>query len=272
LGLLLLLSVAACKQPAAKPVAAEAPVAAPVTAVAEKPVEKPAEPLPLPQPARVERVLVPGDSVASVVRGSDGKPPLTVFIGGICSNANAYLSSFPEAARKQGGVVAIEGDRPCGSGYAGFHSYSWDAERQHQRIEAALAAAGVSEIPKEGIMLVGYSQGAALGEQLAAKYPGRYSKLVIIGAPTDPNAANFKNSRGLVTMACERDVTARMKAAAVSTNKMGTPSTYFQMPGCSHGQVSDAENVFGESFDWLSANERPTSANAAPVRIAGPST
>jgi hypothetical protein len=93
---------------------------------------------------------------------------------------------------------------------------------------------------------------------------------VIIAAPTDPAPRDFAKTRALVTMACSRDVTVRMKTAATATNKLGTPATYFQMPDCTHGQVADAENIFGQSFDWLAANERPVPDNVAPVRIAGP--
>jgi len=264
----LLLLLAACHRPpteSAKPAVAEPPKE-PVVAVA-------APDLP-PEPT-VEHLLVPGDLVASVVRGSTGKPPVTVFMGGVCSNANAYLRSFPHAAQKQGGVVGIEGDQLCGPGVdPRYRTYSWDANRQHARIEAALAAAGVTEIPKEGLTLVGYSQGAAIAEQLAAKYPQRYARIVLIASPTDPAPRDFARSRALVTMACSRDASlSRMKSTASATTKIGTPSTYFQMPDCTHGQVADGENIFGQSFDWLSSNERPLKGDAqnlAPVRIVGP--
>lgn len=219
-------------------------------------------------PARVERLLVPGDLIASVVRSSDGSPPLTVFMPGICSNANAYLRTFLEAARRHGGVVALEGDQPCGSA-EGFRSFSWDATRQHARVEAALAAAGVVEIPREGITLVGYSQGAALAEQMVQRWPGRYTRIVLIGAPTDPAARSFLRARALVTMSCDRDVPARMKQAARATEKAGVPATYFEMPGCTHGNVADGERVFDATFDWIRANERTLDPLAAPVRIAG---
>ncbi|MBX3234181.1 MAG: alpha/beta hydrolase [Labilithrix sp.] len=221
-------------------------------------------------PATVEKLLVPGDTVASIVRSADGKAPLSVFVGGVCSNAGAYLWSFREAAQKAGGVVALEGDQPCGPGASSdYHTFSWDASRLHARIEAALAASGVMEIPKEGITLVGYSQGAALGEQLAARHPGRYARVVVIASPRDPSPASFAKSRALVTMACDREVTARMRQAAAATKRLGTPATYLEMPGCIHGQVGDGERLFGEAFDWLAANEKPLDPTAKPTRIAG---
>jgi pimeloyl-ACP methyl ester carboxylesterase len=242
--------------------AAAAPIATPTTALAE------ATPEPEPaQRAEVERLLVPGDIAVSVVRGSDRAPPLTVFLPGLCSNASAYLQTFPEAARRQGGVVAIEGDQPCGG--AGYRSFSWDAGRQHARVEAALAAAGVTEIPRDGLTLVGYSQGAALAEQMVQRWPGRYARIVLIGAPTDPAPRNLERARGLVTMSCDRDVPARMRQAAQATSRVGVPATYVQMAGCSHGNVTDGERVFDAAFDWLRTHERAPDSRAASERIAG---
>ena len=235
--------------------------------VAETPAPH-APPKAPPPPARVERIRVPGDSVASIVRSVDLKAPTTVFLGGICSNANAYLQTFPEAAQKQGGVVAIEGDREC-SADGVFRTYSWDAGRQHARIEAALAAAGVSEIPNTGITLIGYSQGAALAEQMVQRWPDRYTRLVLIGAPTDPAPKNFAAARGVVTMSCDRDVVARMKTAATGIAKAGTPATYLQMPGCTHGGIGDGEHVFDSAFGFLNENAKSPRPSAVPIVIAG---
>lgn len=225
-----------------------------------------------PAPAKVERLLVPGDLTASVVRSHDGAAPVTIFMPGICSNANAYLQTFPEAAHRHGGVVAIEGDQPCGTN-AEYRSFSWDAGRAHARIEAALAAAGRVEIPREGITVIGYSQGAALAEQLAARWPARYARVVLIGAPTDPAPRSFARTRGVVTISCNRDVPARMKQAARATSLSGIPATYVEMAGCTHGGVTEAEHVFDTTFDWLRANERAPDPRAIAIRISGtPST
>jgi pimeloyl-ACP methyl ester carboxylesterase len=275
-GVLLMTSVIGCRSPTRKAAQAEPAVTtvipssdAGVASARRSALAVPVVATPLP-PARVEKLLVPGDIVASIVRPpADAKrPPLTVFLAGLCSNANAYFHTFPEAARKVGGVVAIEGDQPCGT-TGDFHSYSWDAQKQHLRIEAALGAAGVTEIPKEGITLVGYSQGAALAEQMVQRYPTRYARLVLIGAPTDPAPRNLARARSVVTMSCDRDVPSRMKLAAAGATKAGTPATYFEMPGCSHGNVTDGERIFDATFDFLHTNERPLDATAAPVRIVG---
>jgi pimeloyl-ACP methyl ester carboxylesterase len=228
----------------------------------------PAPPVPPPPPkARLERLLVPGDLVASVVRGADGAAPSTVFLPGMCSTAHAYLRTFPEAAQEQGGVVAIEGDQPCGA--EGYRSFSWDAGRLHARVEAALAAAGRTQIGRDGVTLIGYSQGAALAEQMVARWPERYARIVLIGAPTEPAAKNLSRARAVVTMSCDRDVPGRMKQAARAAAQAGVPTTYLEMRDCTHGNVTDGESVFASAFDWLRANERAPDPRAVDVRIAG---
>ena len=199
---------------------------------------------------------MPHDLPASIVASLDGAPPTTVFLPGLCSNANAYLQAFPEAARRQGGVVALEGDQPCGS-LKDFHSFSWDAAKLHARIDAAISAAGLTAIPSAGLTLVGYSQGAALAEQLAQRWPSRYTRIVLIGAPTDPSAARFAEARAVVTMSCARDVPAKMKEATKRFVRAGIPSTYLEMPDCTHGNITEGDRTFDAAFDFLRDSSRP---------------
>lgn len=213
---------------------------------------------------------MPGDLPASIVRSKTGEPPRIVFLPGVCSNANAYLQSFPEAAREHGGVIAIEGDAECG-GSPGFRTFSrGDYGKQNGRIEAALAAAGVTRLPAEGLTLVGYSQGATISEVLAAKWPSRYQRIVLIGSPKDPSLTQLAKTRAVATLSCSLDVPPRMKGAADRLSKVGIPSRYFEMPGCTHGNITEGEAVFGEIFGWLVANQKPLGAEPTEDVIVGP--
>jgi pimeloyl-ACP methyl ester carboxylesterase len=205
-------------------------------------------------PAEVARVDVAGDSPASFVRAADGAPPRILFLPGVCSNAYAYLLSFPEAARAHGGVVAIDGDRPCGAAGSGFRSFSWDPVRQDARLQAALGAIGGGEPPRGGYILVGYSAGAGIGELMVQRWPERYARVVLIGAPSDPSPARLAKAHRVVTMSCSRDVPGRMRDGARRVAAAGVPAEYLEMPGCTHGNIADGERVFGEAFDWLTAS------------------
>ncbi len=195
------------------------------------------------------------DIPAFVVRAElEPGAPRLAFLPGVCSSAYAYLLAFPEAARAHGGAVAIDGDRPC-VGSPGFRSFSWDAKMQDARISEALRAAGAGA-PPEGITLVGYSAGAGIGEQMAQRWPERYRRLVLIGAPSDPSVQRLVHAEGVVTMSCARDVPGRMKSAASRLRAAGVPATYIEMPGCTHGMLAEAEERLGEAFRWLEANAR----------------
>ena len=243
---LFVLGLLACHAPAEKPRVSVA-VLAPV---ATKPPEPPPPPPP-PAPAKVEQVDVPRDSPASFVRGAPGTTMHTVFMPGVCSNAYAYLLSFPEAARAHGGVVAIDGDEPC-PGVKGFHSFSWAPGVQRARIEKALAAASVV-VPKEGLTIVGYSAGASIAELMHQRWPDLFPRVVLIAPPVDPKVARLRDARAVVAMSCSWDVPYRMKAAVTALEKAHVPATYIEMPKCTHGNVADGERVFGEAFDFLDA-------------------
>jgi len=189
------------------------------------------------------------------VHGRDTPAPRIAFLPGLCSNAYGYLMAFPEAARAHGGVVAIDGDRPCGAKDSGFHSFTWSAKLQRDRIEAAFAAAGAA-IPEDGLTLVGYSAGAAIAERMHAKWPALYPRLVLIAPPKDPSIPRLKSARAVVFMSCSLDVPWRMKTAQKRLDRAGVPSLYLEMPDCAHGHIAEGERIFAEAFSWLDANDK----------------
>jgi pimeloyl-ACP methyl ester carboxylesterase len=203
-----------------------------------------------PRPAAVEEVAVSGDLPAWIVRGTNGIAPHIVFLPGICSNAGAYLYGFAEAARAHGGVLALEGDRPCGAA-KGFHSITSDPEHEEPRIEAALAAAGRDKSDSQPILLIGYSLGASLVEGLVQRFPNRYARVGLIGSPRDPSVARLKKAIAVVTMSCSLDVPGRMRGAVARLDAAGIAAKYFEMPGCTHGNLADGDRVLGDALGWL---------------------
>jgi pimeloyl-ACP methyl ester carboxylesterase len=259
-----LASLAACRDPSPRAISRnDAPqagiaqsVSPPISAtvapsIAPSTPPPPSAPPVPPTPAVVEKLLVPSDSPAFVVRGAASPAPRIVFLPGLCSNAYAYLLSFPEAARAHGGVVAIDGNEPCGAPGSGFHSFTWSRDLQRTRIDRALAAAGVAEIPAGGLTLVGYSAGSSIAEMIHQQAPERFPRLVLISPPIDVAVTKLGRARGVVTMSCSTDVPGRMKEGKKRLLAANVPSIYLEMPGCTHGNIADGERVFGEAFDWL---------------------
>jgi pimeloyl-ACP methyl ester carboxylesterase len=209
-------------------------------------------------PAVVERLAVPGDRPASIVKSADGRPPRFVFLPGICSNGGAYLYGFAEAARAHGGAIAIDGDRPCGNLHD-FSSITSDPDHEEPRFLAALSAAGVTNPQNQDVILVGYSLGATLIENLVKTHPGRYPRVILIGSPRDPRLDRLQGVGAVVTMSCSLDIPGRMKGASKRLVAAGIASMYLEMPGCTHGNIADGDRIFHEAFTWLDgfAGSRP---------------
>jgi hypothetical protein len=201
-------------------------------------------------PATVERLEIAGGPTTSIVRARDGKPPRIVFFPGICSNAGAYLHGFTEAAATHGGALAIDGEKPCGAS-GDFHSISSDPVREEKRLDAALDAAGVPLEQRSELLHVGYSLGATLLENLVKKDPARYRHVVLIGSPKDPRKDRLEKATTVATMSCSLDVPQRMKGAVRMLEQAGVRAKYFEMPGCTHGNLADGDAVFGDVFTWL---------------------
>ncbi len=239
--------------PLASTAAASAPSAPEPRASASAP-PRPSAVAP-PAPASVTRLDVPGDLPASIVASADGKPPRIVFLPGICSNAGAYLYGFAEAARALGGAIAIDGDRPCG-GSTDFHSITSDPVHEEPRIERALAAAGVESPASADIVFIGYSLGATLIENLVKRSPERYPRVILIGSPRPPRLDRLGGARAVATMSCSLDVPKRMRDAVGVLSRAGVSSAYFEMPGCTHGNLAEGDRVFSEAIAFLDESRR----------------
>ena len=181
-----------------------------------------------------------------------------LFLPGICSNAAAYLHGFAETARDFGGALALDGDRPCGAG-GDFHSITSDPNHEQPRIDRALAAAGWPDPERAEVVLIGYSLGATLVENLVRESPERYPRVVLIGSPRDPRPARLRDAHAVATVSCSLDVPARMRGAAVRLERAGVAARYFEMPGCTHGNLADSERTFTQIFRWLARAEPPWS-------------
>jgi pimeloyl-ACP methyl ester carboxylesterase len=202
----------------------------------------------------VATVDVPGDVPAFVLHGARGA--FMVFLHGRCTHGLGYVQAFQFAAAAKGTVIAPQGDQACGS--TPFRRWSPDIDKLNARVEAALRAAGYTDPSGwRDMVVIGYSEGASRAEALAQRFPERYSRAILIGAPAPPSAARLAGVRGAVMMAGERDAQETMKIGARALSAAGIPVTYIMIPGASHGQMGDGERVMREALDWLWANAKP---------------
>jgi pimeloyl-ACP methyl ester carboxylesterase len=251
----LIFSIAACRPAAIHAENHEdpAPIAIEATPQQARKKEEPA-PFVVTHPAIVEQAPVENDSPVSFVRAKSADGARIVFMPGLCSNAAAYLTAFPQAANAHGGIIAIDGDKPCGATNSGFHSFTWDARKQKSRIDHALAALQDSA-PPDGFTLVGYSAGASIAELVHEKWPALFPRLVLIAPPEDLWIEKLVDAQGVVSMSCSYDVPGRMKSGAKLLGARGVRATYMEMPTCTHGNINDGERIFGEAFSWLDRDD-----------------
>jgi len=204
-------------------------------------------------PIRIEP-LEPGASPPTfAMRGSPKGPGLIVFLHGMCGHALGYAQSFQWSASKKGTLIAPQGDRSCGGPWS---SWSKDIEALDARIAAAFRSLG-HEGPIEDVVLVGYSQGASRAEALARKWPRRYTRLILIAAPTVVDARGLTSLRSVVMMAGERDRQDLMRSGARVMKAAGVPSTFIVIPEATHGAMGPTpEKTMGEALDWLWEHQR----------------
>ena len=171
---------------------------------------------------------------------------------------SATRSRFNGAPRKKGTLVAPQGDRQCGQGP--WALWSNDIAALDRRIVEAFRALGHAE-PIDDVVLMGYSQGATRAEALARKWPERYTRLVLLGAPKATSAQGLSSLRAAVMMAGERDRQDQMKTGMRALRAAGVPATFMVIPKATHGAMGPTpEETMGTALDWLWEHSRAESA------------
>jgi predicted esterase len=188
-----------------------------------------------------------------VMRGGPLGPSRLVFLHGMCGHALGYAQSFQFSAAKRGLLIAPQGDKPCQGPWA---SWSNDLDKIDSRIVAAFRRAGSPDAVLD-VAAIGYSQGALRAEDLARKWPERYTRLVLIASPRVASARGLERVRSAVMMAGERDRKDLMKDSVRVLEQAGIPTTFMVIPEATHGAMGPTpEKTMGEALEWLFAHDR----------------
>jgi pimeloyl-ACP methyl ester carboxylesterase len=206
-------------------------------------------------PIRMEELVPDAGSPMFVMRGEPHGRERLVFLHGMCGHALGYAQSFQFSAARWGTLIAPQGDRICGK--APWALWSADIDALDARIVEAFRALG-EPLPIDDIVLMGYSQGATRAEALARKHPQRYTRLVLLGAPSATRANGLRALRGAVMMAGEHDRQDQMKAGVRALTAIGIPCTFIQIPEATHGAMGPTpEQTMGEALEWLFTHSKP---------------
>lgn len=188
-----------------------------------------------------------------VLRGEPRGPEKLVFLHGMCGHGLGYAQAFQFSAARFGTLIAPQADVVCGKGP--WAKWSGDLVALDARITAAFRALGVPE-PLQGVVVLGYSQGATRAEALARRWPQRYTRLVSMAAPRAPSPRGLSLDSA-VMMAGSRDRQDLMKAGARALLAAGIPTTYMVIPGATHGAMGPTpEETMGKALAWLFQHSR----------------
>jgi predicted esterase len=198
-------------------------------------------------------VAVEGDQAVHVVHAPGGVRGAIVYLHGRCTDPAIDLGRIAQAAGAHGTILAPQGDEGCPGG----HTFLWTTSVQaiEPRIERALKAVGAERggaLDTDQVTLMGYSEGAARAEQLARAFPARYPRVILIGAPTAPAAANLGGARAVALLAGQKDRQDLMKIGLQSLEHAGKPARFFELPGADHGEFGpDGARVVGDALTFV---------------------
>lgn len=199
-------------------------------------------------------LAVPGDGAAHVSHGIRGDGRVVVYLHGRCSDPVTDLRSWGGLATRFGTMIALVGDVACDNG---TKEWSLDESLLEERIEGALAElerVRSERVLKSDAILVGESQGASRVERLAARYPERYRRLVLIGAPSAPSFERLRNAVAVATLAGSREPQEDMTRGARALESAGLASRFFELPGAAHGEYGpEGQRVMTEALTFVSA-------------------
>jgi predicted esterase len=188
----------------------------------------------------------------TVIWGAPGDDRAIVYLHGRCGEPRA-VEAWARAASAYGTVLALRGDIDCPS--PGRARWGLDPEALEGRLLAALASASDARgtpLQHDEITVVGYSQGAARAEALAAASPARFSRLVLVSGPDAPAPANVATARSIALLAGERDRRRHIEQAFARLLADGFPVRYWMLPSARHGEYGPrSEAVFADVFAWL---------------------
>jgi predicted esterase len=226
-----------------------------------------AERAPRAGPIRMETLDHTARPPTFVMRGEPRGEARIVFLHGMCGHGLGYAQAFQFSAARKGTLIAPQGDVLCGKGP--WAKWSKDLDALDARIESTFRALGLNG-PLEDVLVVGYSQGATRAEALARKWPERYSRLILMGAPQAASPRGLEHLRGAVLMAGELDRKDLMQAGTQSLKRAGIPASFRVIPEARHGAMGpEPEKTMGEALDWLWENQREARAKAPASQPAG---
>ena len=206
-----------------------------------------------PPPAGLVELTAADGQKVLVVYGSAGQKRVLVYLHGRCDDPRDELATFADGVRGQGNIVAPVGTEKSGC-LGGTTQWSGDLGRVEAQIRAAVAVAEQNVKGKwalEDQVLIGYSQGAARGEDLLPAHP-RFRRVIFLGAPVAPDVRHYGGVVAAAFLAGERDRRDLMITGEQALRRAGKPVKFFLLPGAEHGDFGpQGDAIMGAALAFV---------------------
>jgi pimeloyl-ACP methyl ester carboxylesterase len=119
-----------------------------------------------------------------------------------------------------------------------MNRWATDIAALDARIDAAIAAVATVkhiELDANRPLLIGASMGATRAMQLAHRYAGKYTQLILIGAPEAPVANDLAGVRRVALLAGENEDQTTMRDGQLALSSAGIDAQFWELPEATHG-------------------------------------
>lgn len=184
-----------------------------------------------------------------VRRGDARKTPI-VLLHGICGEPKNSCAAFAPFAGSD--LVCARGDMECPAGGA-MWSGGAGAIGRIDRAIAEASDSGVRFDPSAPRVLVGFSQGAYVALRAARAAPGKYPRVMLIGAFVSPSRADLE-AAGITRLALAAgDLDGASRTMRETTQKLvaeGFDARFVSLGRVGHTYVPDDAQKLATAVDW----------------------
>lgn len=182
--------------------------------------------------------------------------PLAVFLHGMCALPEWECPVF-QGATSSSWLLCPPGPAACEGGGAMWVGTGAALEKRVDKSVALLAASEPEKVDLGRRVLIGYSLGAPAALRIALAQPGRWQRLMLVNAGTEPSAAQLRKAgiTRVALVAGDQDATAsKLKKTQKRLAASGIDARYFSMGKVGHYFDASSAERLSEALGWIGAD------------------
>ncbi|MCK6538135.1 MAG: hypothetical protein L6Q84_34610 [Polyangiaceae bacterium] len=182
--------------------------------------------------------------------------PLAVFLHGMCALPEWECPVF-QGATSSSWLLCPPGPAACDGGGAMWVGTGLELQKRVDKSVSLLSTSEPDKVDLGRRVLIGYSLGAPAALRVALAQPGRWQRLMIVNAGTEPSAAQLRKSgiTRVALVAGEQDTTAgKLKKTQKRLSASGVEARYFSMGKVGHYFDATSAERLTEALRWIGAD------------------